>query len=187
VATDLEWRWIPGDSLVNAMRGVTTDESHPALHVAAGGRHVEYFTEGPPEKLIADARALQETAWPGFAHVIRFHAKYGPSVVIESWTFSPYNVAALRLDNVRAVWIVIDLDVLDDREEPPPGYVDPSPDPERRRTNFRHRSAWTNSFVEEAATRLDLTILRQDGTQSVADHVAAIRELTGAVIDPPRA
>lgn len=179
VAAELGWRWTPGDDLATAMRGVTSPETHPALHVAAGGRHVEYFTAGPPEKLVADARALQDQAWPGFALLARFHAKYGPSLVTESWTFSPGNVAALEHDRVHGVWIVIDPAILDEREQPPPGYVDPSDDPVRRRANFMHRSLWCNRFVEEEATRLGLPVVHQNGSKSVTDLVAAVIDRLG--------
>jgi 2-phosphoglycerate kinase len=178
-AAALGWRQLPGDSLVQAMRGAAAMDTHPDLHLSRPGGHVEYFTEGPPEKLVADAKALQDAAWRGFERVVRFHARYGPSVVIDSWTFAPSNVSALGLPMVFGVWIVIDLAVLDERERPPPGYVDPSPDPERRRANFAHRSAWCNEFVEREASRLNMPILRQDGTRSVAEHVDAILRIVG--------
>lgn len=174
VAGELGWRWLPGDALVTAMRGVAGADTHPDLHLSGPGGHVEYFTDGPADKLVADAIALQSAAWGGFRNVIRFHARYGPAVVIDSWTFAPGFVAELDLANVTGVWIVIDPDVLEEREAPPPGYVDPSPDPEQRRANFLHRSLWCNDFVEREATRLGLPVLRQDGTTAVDTHVAEI-------------
>ena len=179
VAAELGWMALPGDALATAMRGVTTPETHPALHVVGRGLHVEYFTQGPPEKLVADAMDLQEEAWPGFERVTSFHARFGPSATIDSWTFSPANVASLGLDNVLAVWIVIDPSVLSEREEPPSDYIDPSPHPERRRANFFHRSLWCNEFMEREAKAHEMTVLYQDGSQSVADHVAAIIAVGG--------
>ncbi|HSF87215.1 MAG TPA: AAA family ATPase [Acidimicrobiia bacterium] len=179
VAKDLGWRWLPGDALVTAMRGVASPETHPDLHLSPGGTHVEYFTNGPPAKLVADAIALQAAAWQGFEHVIRFHARYGPSVVIDSWTFSPGNVAALGLSNVIGFWIIIDPAALDEREKPPPGYVDPSTNPARRRANFRHRSLWCNDFVQREATRLGMALLYQDGATPLDVHVATIGSRVG--------
>mgnify|MGYP001816827187 CR=1 FL=1 len=178
VAERLGWLALPGDALVTAMRGVTERATHPALHVAGRGRHVEYFTNGPPEKLVDDAIRLQAEAWPGFERVISFHSRFGPSATVDSWTFTPGNVAGLELDNAVAVWIVIDRAELEKREQPQPGYVDPSPDPERRRSNFLHRSLWCNGYMEREAKLHGMPVLYQDGTHSVSEHVAAVLDTT---------
>jgi hypothetical protein len=76
------------DDLVATARLVTDAHSHPDLHRADGVGIVDYFTEGPPERLIADAVALEETMWPILEQVIQRRRGEKAPIVMDWWLFN---------------------------------------------------------------------------------------------------
>lgn len=94
------------DDLVIAAQAVTTPETHPGLHVMRKVPHLEYFTNSSVDQLKADATLQQEATWPFIERVVRRHAMWGPSIVIDGWYLRPCRVAQLKLRNVWSGWIV---------------------------------------------------------------------------------
>jgi 2-phosphoglycerate kinase len=169
LAAELGFGSLPGDALYAAAKALTDDATHPALHEARKKGHVRYFTEGPPEKLVSDAAALEEEIWPAFEAVIASHLVSGDGVVIDWWLFSPESVAAYDDDRVASLWITIDDAVLEARERSIVGWTDGSSDPERMLSNFLHRSRWRNWLVASQAAELGLGVIHVDGSESVPD------------------
>ncbi len=167
------------DDLVVAARGVTTPETHPALHPMAGIGHTRYFTDGPAERLIADAEAMQDAFWPAVERVVRAHAATKGPIVMDWWLLAPHLVAALGTDHVASLWVHIDPNVLEQRERTNVDFVAGSDDPERMLDNFMRRSLWRNQFVSAEAQRLGLPLLHQDGTIPVDALVDAALETLG--------
>lgn len=168
------------DDLVSTARLLTDAGSQPELHRTGGVPAVDYFTEGPPERLIADAVALQDVMWPVLQQVIRRHVADKDPIVMDWWLFDPDLVADGLCDGVRAVWLHVDPAELDRREREVTGFRDGSPDPERMHANFMHRSLWRNELVTERATVIGMPVVHQPGGKSVGDLTAEIVEL----IDP---
>lgn len=155
------------DDLAVVARSFTSPASHPALHVMARGGHTAYFTEGPVERLIADAEDLSRTMWPALERVILSHLRTKGPVVLDWWLFSPGLVASLGAE-VGSVWLWIEPDVLAARErELSSDFVAGSRDPERMMANFMARSLWRNGLVRAEAEDLGLPILTQHGTKDV--------------------
>lgn len=166
------------DDLFHAARAVTTPETHPGLHVMARVNSIEYFTEGPVEKLTADADTQHAATWPAVEKVIRNHAVWGDPIVIDGWFLRPQWVADLNLDNVAPFWLVVERTVLEERERKLEDFYGRSREPERMLRNFLGRSFWYNDFIEEEAARLGMPILRQDGTRSVEDLMGMVLDTT---------
>lgn len=158
---------------MTAARAVTTPETHPGLHVMARRPFVEYFTDGPVERLIADAETQHDAVWPIVEKIVRDHARWGPSLVLDGWTIRPERVRALDLDNVRSLWLVIDADVLEARERKNTDFFGRSHDPGRMLRHFMGRSLWSNDLIHRQAAALGLPILHQDGHATVDALCAA--------------
>lgn len=155
------------DDLVSTAQLVTDAASQPDLHRAGGVGHLEYFTEGPPERLIADAVAQQDAMWPVLEQVIRRHVTDKAPIVMDWWLFDPDRLAWTSEGAVRSVWLHIDPVALDGRERANAEFRDGAEDPERMHANFMQRSLWRNQLVQERATSLGLPVLHQPGDRSV--------------------
>ncbi len=167
------------DDLVTTARLVTSARSHPDLHRTLGVGHIEYFTDGPPDRLIADATALGDAMWPVLERVIRRHGNDKAPIVMDWWLFDPDKVAAISNDSIRSIWIRIDPDELDRRERRLTDFRGGSSDPERMHANFMARSLWRNQLIAERAAALGLPLIHQPGHRSVDDLTdEALRLLT---------
>jgi 2-phosphoglycerate kinase len=156
------------DDLMIAARVVTTPQSHPGLHMLKGKSGGDYFTNTDPPRLIADAQRQHEEAWPIVDKVIRNHAaEWGSPVVIDGWAMRPAWVAAMDLDNVASFWLVVDHDVLEQREAANTDFLNTSTDPARMLRNFLARSFWYNDLIHQDASTHGLSVIRQDGTRLV--------------------
>lgn len=175
VAARLGWDSLTVDDLLAAVREVTSPDTHPAFHPMARGGHVAYFTDGPPEKLIADAMAMQDAAWPVVERVLRYRQLGRSPVVVDWWLLDPHHVVSAAPDGTAAVWLHVDADVLLRRERANEDFFGLSSDPDRMLDNFMARSLWRNEYVKDAATCVDLPVIHQDGGRSVD-------ELTNEVI-----
>ena len=173
LAAHLGWMSLSGDDLVTAAAAVTTPETHPALHSMKGIGHIDYFTSGPPDKLIADATGLQDLFWPAIQRVIRKHEMTGESIVLDWWLLSPAYVAELE-PAVASFWIHIDEDTLTAREQALTDFYGSSPDPASMLANFMARSLWRNELVLTEARAAGLPILEQDGSVPVTVFVDQI-------------
>lgn len=157
------------DDLVSTARLFTDAESQPDLHRAGGVDSVEYFTAGPPERLIDDAVALQNVMWPVLEQVIRRHVTEKGPIVMDWWLFDPDKMANSLDGAVRSVWLHVDPVELERRERKLTWFREGSDDPERFHSNFMHRSLWRNQIVAERAAVHGLPVLHQPGDKSVGD------------------
>lgn len=157
------------DDLVSTARLFTDAGSHPDLHRAGGVDSVEYFTQGPPERLVNDAVALQDVMWPVLQRIIRRHVTEKAPIVMDWWLFDPDTLANSLDGSVRSVWLHVDPVELDRRERKLTEFREGSDDPERMHSNFMHRSLWRNRIVAERARAHGLPVLHQPGDKSVGD------------------
>lgn len=157
------------DDIVTAARQLTDAASQPDLHRSGGAGPVDYFTTGPPERLVADAVALQEVMWPVLADLIRRHLTDKGPIVLDWWLFHPDRVVELSSPAVGSVWLHIDPVALDQRERSLTDFRAGASDPETMHANFMHRSLWRNELVRARATALGLPLVHQPGARSVED------------------
>jgi 2-phosphoglycerate kinase len=97
----LGYGWFSTDDLGEAIRAVTTKDSHPHLHPMDGYDYREYYVARSPDALIADTGLERRALWPAVQSVIRAHATWGSPIVIEGWSLWPELVIQLRLPSVR--------------------------------------------------------------------------------------
>jgi 2-phosphoglycerate kinase len=156
------------DDLMTAARVVTTPQSHPGLHMLKGNSGGDYFTNTEPKTLIADAQRQHEEAWPIVDKIIRTHAAaWGSPIVIDGWAMRPAWVAAMKLDNIVSFWLVVDHEVLEQREAANTDFLNTSTDPARMLRSFLARSFWYNDLIQAEASEHSLPIIQQDGSRSV--------------------
>ncbi len=179
IATAMGFVSLTVDDLVVAARGITTPQTHPALHPMAGIGHTGYFTDGPADRLIADAETLQDAFWPAVERVVRMHATTKVPIVMDWWLLAPHLVAALNVDQVSSLWLYIEPSVLEQRERTNVDFLAGSDDPDRMLENFMSRSLWRNQFVASEAQRLGLPALHQDGTLTTDALVDTALEVLG--------
>ncbi|MEN8041824.1 MAG: AAA family ATPase [Actinomycetota bacterium] len=162
---------LTGDDIVTGILGVTTEQSHPDLHMIGKRGHIEYFTSSDPEDLRSDALAQHAATWHALEFVARKRSRIGQPIVIDHWSLDPKRVAESRAGDLRPVWLHIDPEVLDARERDLAEFAADSSDPERMHTNFMSRSLWWNEHVRRSAHDLGLPAIHQDGSKSVDDLV----------------
>ena len=176
LAARLGWTSLTVDDLMVAVRAVTSPESHPALFpMRRAGGHIAYFTDAPPERLITDALALEELAWPMVAAVVRRHLAEAAPVVVDWWLLRPAAIDELAADGVAAIFLHPDADLLWERERRNTWNAD-SRDPERMLANFMHRSRWRNELVSAEAAELGMPVLdirAGETVDSVVDRALA--------------
>lgn len=107
LAARLNYASLSMDDLYLAAKAVTSPLSHPAIHCMRQVPSYEYFTNTPPQQLVADALSQQAALWPAIEAVIHAHAAAGPPVVLDGWFVTPKDISALNLPSVMAVWLVI--------------------------------------------------------------------------------
>lgn len=167
------------DDLVTTARLVTDPDAQPDLHRTGGIGSLEYFTAGPPERLIADAIALEQAMWPILMRLIERHGPGQAPIVMDWWLFNPDLVSGASDPVIRSVWLHIDPVALDRRERSLTEFRDGSSDPERMHENFMHRSLWRNDLIRERAMALDLPLVRQPGERSVEELTSEVLHLIG--------
>ncbi len=171
LAARLGFGSLPGDALYVAAKTLTDESTHPALHEASKKGHLRYFTDGPPEKLVADAIALEDAMWPVFQAVIASHRVTGHGVVIDWWLLSPDAASKVEDGTVASLWLTIDDADLEARERSNLGWMEGSSDPDRMLSNFMYRSFWRNRLVTSQAEERGLPVLRVGASESVSDLV----------------
>ena len=179
LATELGFEALSGDDLAMAGRALTTGDSHPSLHVMRGIGHVRYFTEGPPEKLISDAVALEDTMWPVVERVAQFRAATGAPAVVDWWLLPPDRAAGLG-EGIASVFLHVDPELLWAWERSNTEWMAGSADPERMLANFMERSLWRNDLVRAEAERAGLPVLHVGASDSVASLVSRALAVLGA-------
>jgi 2-phosphoglycerate kinase len=77
------------DDLGTAVRAVTTQHSHPALHPMAGWDYRAYYVAHPPATLIQHSMEEHHALWPAIVAVIHAHLQWAGPVILEGWQLDP--------------------------------------------------------------------------------------------------
>jgi 2-phosphoglycerate kinase len=169
LAAKLGYASLTIDDLLNAVKGLTTPESHPPLHAVGQPNFTEYFTNSPVDTLTTDASRQHEALWPAVERTIKNRAAWGTPIVIDGWHLRPQWTRSLACDAVSAHWIVIDRLVLENRERLNTDFVSRSRNPEDMLVRFLARSFWHNDLIHREAELIGDHVLYQDGTRTVED------------------
>jgi 2-phosphoglycerate kinase len=157
LAARLGYGCLSTDDLGEAMRAVTTTDSHPHLHPMAGYGYREYYVTRSPDALIADISREHRALWPAVQSVIRKHATWGAPIVMEGWSLWPERVAQLRLPSVRSLWFIAHEQTLHERMVKAGEFYGGASDEEAMIRHYLARSFWYNTRLKEAVKQFALT------------------------------
>ena len=157
LAAQLGYSCLSTDDLGEAIRAVTTKDSHPPLHPMAGDDYREYFVSRTLEALIADVSLEHQAMWPAVQRVIRKHATWGEPIIMEGWSLWPEWVTQLRLPSMHALWFVAQEETLHERLVQAVEFYRGASDEAAMMRHYLARSCWYNARLKEAANTLGLT------------------------------
>lgn len=157
LAAHLGYGCLSTDDLGEAMRAVTTKDTHPHLHPMDGYDYREYYVTRSPEALIADISLEHHAMWPAVQRVIRKHATWGEPIVIEGWSLWPEWVTQLRLPSVHALWFVAHAETLQERMGKVVEFYRGASDEAAMMRHYLARSFWYNARLKEAVNKFALT------------------------------
>lgn len=160
LAGKLEYCCISTDDAVQAVRAVTTPETHPGFHVMAGQDYREYYLNRSLDDLISDAQQQHQTTWPAIEELIRVHAMWSAPAIIEGWGLQPEQVARLDFPMVQSLWLVVDETALECRIRQAKDFLQGASDVERLIRQFLGRAIWFNRNIRQTATELGMPILQ---------------------------
>jgi len=172
LATKLCYGCISTDDLGEAIRAVTTKDSHPHLHPMDGYDYREYYVTRSVEALITDISLEHRAMWPAVQSVIRKHATWGEPTVMEGWSLWPEEVAELRLPNVGSLWFVAQEQTLRERLVKTVEFYRGASDEEAMIDHYLARSFWYNAQLKEAVKKSGLTSIElppQEPVQKIVE------------------
>ena len=158
LAARMRYCCLSTDDAVQAIRAVTTPQSHPDIHPMAGQDYREYYISRSVDELIADSERQHRATWPAVEELVRVHAMWTSPAVIEGWALRPEWVAELDVPNVASVWLVAEERTLEARIRKAEFHRGAS-DEEAMIRNFLARTIWYNDRIREAASRLAMPII----------------------------
>jgi 2-phosphoglycerate kinase len=157
LAARLGYGCLSTDDLGEALRAVTTIDSHPHLHPMAGYDYCEYYVTRSPDALIADVSREHHALWPAVQRVIHTHATWGEPLIMEGWSLWPERVAQLRLPSVRSLWFVAQEETLRERLVQAVEFYRGASDEVAMMRHYLARSFWYNAQLKEAVNTFGLT------------------------------
>jgi 2-phosphoglycerate kinase len=158
------------DSVVTAIRAVTSPGTHRAFH-AGRSSYVEYFTEGSPARLIRDALRLEQACWPAIEQICAPSRAGETGLVMDWWLLPPRDLATTDVPGLAGLWIEIDRNALEQRERANESFFAASDDPIRMFENFMARSLWANEHYASQARQFGFPVLEQPGDRPTEDLV----------------
>jgi len=164
VARKIAARWEYGclstDDLIQAVRAVTTSQSHPQFHLLQQKDHRRYFITNTVNRLTTDLRYQNESVWPAIKKVIEHHIEEGTGIVIEGWALLPDKIAKLELPRVSSFWLVPDEAFFQRQVQQEHDFFETGPMEDVFARKFAARSATINDNIHKAADVHNLPIVQ---------------------------
>src|SRR5262245_62040319 len=158
LAAQLGYSCLSTDDLGEAMRAVTTKDTHPYLHPMDGyDDYREYYVTRSPDALITDLSLEHHAMWPAVQSVIRKHATWGEPIIIEGWSLWPERVTQLRLPSVQSLWFVAKEETLQERLVNAVEFYGGASDEKAMVCHYLARSFWYNARLKEKVKKFALT------------------------------
>jgi len=172
IARRLEMAHISTDDISTAIRAITSAESHPALHcLDVDGCFRDYYPSHTPERLMEDAMAFHRAAWPAIEAVARAHADWDRPALIEGWGILPEFVAGIGLENTKAVFLIPEETVHEQRCRADISFWEGAADEEGLIRSFARRSILFGRMLEASAREHGLPVLRPSRETSLEETV----------------
>lgn len=177
LAAKLGYNYLSIDDLGEAIRAVTTKQSHPALHPMTGYEYKEYYIQLSIEELNADAIAEHHAIWPALESVIRKHALWAEPAIIEGWSLQPEYVASLVIPGVKSLWFISDENVLKERINGDVQFYRGAMDEELMIKNYFGRCCWHNARLKENVARFGMASVEVSFQSSTTQLVGRCLDL----------
>jgi 2-phosphoglycerate kinase len=156
LAAKLGYACLSTDDLGQAVRALTTPESHPNLHPMAGYDYREYYVCHSLEELMRHSQKQHQALRPAIEALVRAHAAWGQPIVIEGWSLDPEWVSRLELPNVKSVWFIADKALLAHRIHQDESFFQGASNEEEMIEHYLERSLWHNAYLRQAVDRLGM-------------------------------
>jgi len=154
LASRLGYAGLSTDDLGEAVRAITTPQSHPDLHPMAGFDYREFYVCHSVDTLISYISKQHQALWPAIAAVIRTHATWGQPIIIEGWNLYPAWVKKLELPNIKSIWLIADDELLEQRIINEEGFYQGASNDEAMIQNYLGLTVWYNSQLKKEVERL---------------------------------
>jgi len=156
IASKLGYPCISTDDLWIVANELTTKETHPQLHYMNKLKFMEYYLSKEKEELFTDINNCHKALWPAIKAVIEAHIKWNGSAVIEGYALYPKEIAKMRDDNIKPLWLICENDVFskryDDHRE---GFMEGCEDPVKMKDNYVGRSNLHNKLIFKGVEKYD--------------------------------
>jgi 2-phosphoglycerate kinase len=171
---------ISTDDLGEAVRGITSSDTHPELHPFGDQDYREYTVSHSPEEMLEHSHQAHRALWPAIEAVVRAHATWAAPAVVEGWALLPGLVSQLRLEAVSALWLEVPETALKARTRANAAFHAGASDPERMIHNFTLRSVRFTEWLRKEAATLGLRVVQLSGSDP-SERVAetCLRALDG--------
>ena len=177
LATRLGYACIAVDDAIQAVRAVTTAETHPDFHVMHGWDHRDYYAQRSVAGLVEDGMRQHRATWPVVEELVRVHALYRGPAVIEGWGILPEFVSQCPYPSVAALWLVVDEKTIETRLRGSGEFLSGASQPEKMISGFLGRSLWLDRTIREQARRLGMLVLPVPQGATAEDLATAALEL----------
>jgi len=177
VARKIAARWEYGclstDDLIQAVRAVTTAQSHPQFHLLQQKDHRQYFITHTVNRLATDLQYQNESVWPAVKKVLEHHIEEGTGIVIEGWALLPDRIAKLKSPRISSLWLVADESFFQRQVQQEHDFFETGPMEDVFARKFAARSTTINENIRKAADVYNLPIVEiiQDNTiENITDR-----------------
>ncbi|MCP4713321.1 MAG: cytidylate kinase-like family protein [Planctomycetes bacterium] len=181
LAARLEWGCVSTDDLVDGILAVTTEQTHPQLHLLEQKDHRKYFVTRSVARMVADVEYRNDGLWPAMKKVIVKHAEWAPPVVLEGWHLMPEKVAQLGLPGILSLWLVADDEVLRQRVMEQSASFEQTSMAEELVRKFIDRSIALNESIREASEASGLAVVKVGQLETVEEVVGKCWEVVSGI------
>ena len=174
IAAKLDYSVIATDDLGAAARGVTGPSVAPDLFPMRAEDYREYYISHSIEELLEHAQRSHRALWPAIESVIREHATWASSSIVEGWALLPDLVAKLDLSEVVAVWIEVPESVLEARVRADAAFFTGASNQELMIKQFTRRSVEFGIGLRAQTSALQLPLVRLSGAETPGEASRAL-------------
>ena len=169
IAAQWEYGCLSTDDLIQAVRAVTTSQSHPQFHLLQQKDHRQYFITNTVNRLATDLRYQNESVWPTIKKVIEHHIEEGTGIVIEGWALLPDKIAKLELSRISSLWLVADEAFFQRQVQQEQAFFETGSMEDVFARKFAARSATINENIRKTADVHNLPIVEITPENPVKD------------------
>ena len=165
------------DDFGTAIRAMDHSLQVDGLDPMVGGDYKEYYLQGEVKNLMQEALTAHRALWPAVQAVILARADWGEPAIVEGWALLPEVVAEGLPANCKAVWLVVDDRVFEQRLRSQPTFYKGARDETKLIKQFAARSVAFNQYLQAQTSQYGLPTIRlcpSDLPEATADQILAL-------------